>query len=312
MPRTFSIWLSLLVLVCGLVFTAHAQEPAVAQNRGVIKVAKIVGEVYVIDTASSLRERIGPSRIIYQDQVVETGPNSSVVLVLSNGALINVRADSRLEIAEFGQNPFSAPLNIGLATHEPSMSKTRLNLRKGEIISQVKKLNREAGSSFTVETPVGAAGIRGTSFRLGYTSSGGTARFILSMAEGLIQFIPVRGRSVDVPAGKELTFDAQVDATTGAVISIPDSLATTDVPAGELARLQALVLETIAASANVEFTPATSVNGTTADAATVSPDATAPTQTASASGETSSPTSAIGSPPPVPAPPTTSPGAGAE
>lgn len=318
MFRPASLWMSCLLLFCGMCVWSSAQAPStgVASARGVVKVARIVGEAYVVDTSTSLKTRLSPSSLVVDGQVVETAAKSSVVLVFSNGAVVNLRADSRLEVAEFRQALFTKSLNVGQATNEPSSSNTRLMLRKGEIISQVKKLNREAGSSFTVETPVGAAGIRGTAFSLLYDRRGSVARFALTMAEGLIRFIPLRGRSVDVPAGKALAFDAAIDAATGRVLSVPETPAPADVAPADAAGLQSALSEAMAAAASIQFAPASGTGGQfSVGTATSTSDTTTPTtETAAAAGDatgTTEPTSsAIASPPPTPPAERTTPGDG--
>jgi hypothetical protein len=310
MPRALIHWFRCAFLLCGFVAFAHGQAPAAAQPRGLgaIKVAKVVGEVYVVD-ASSARVRLTPSALVSAGQVIETGANASVVLVFSNGALVNVRANTQLEVNQFLQDPFSGTFSISRAVAEPSTSATRLNLRKGEVVSQVKKLNREAGSSFTIETPVGAAGIRGTAFRLSFVPRATAARFALTMAEGLIQFIPIRGRAVEVGAGKELAFDAQIDATTGQVLSVPDLPALVDVAPSDLAELQAVLLETMGASATIEFTPNPAA-GTPVAGATSSTDAPAPEMASAAPGSDPATSVPAASPGPISDTPRLSPGSG--
>jgi hypothetical protein len=302
MPRALSIFFAWAFLLCGFVAFGHAQQAATPSLRGVIKVARVMGDVNVTDLATSLKTRVTTSTLITEGQVVETGPNSSVVLVLSNGAVVNVRADARLEITQFLQNPFSSTFKVGQATSEPSTSATKLTLRKGEIISQVKKLNREAGSSFTVETPVGAAGIRGTAFRLGYTTSGSTARYMLSMAEGLIQFIPLRGRGVEVAAGREVSFVAQIDPNTGAVINLPATFAPGEVSGADLASLQSFLADALAAAMNVDFAPA-GANGQFSVGAAATGE-TAPVATAAPSPDAGADAGATG---PIASPPATTP-----
>ncbi|PTY07367.1 hypothetical protein DB347_08685 [Opitutaceae bacterium EW11] len=321
MFRAPPFWIAWFLMLCGLCAWASAQAPApgVPPSRGVVKIARVVGEAYVTDSATSLKTRLTASTLVVDGQVVETGPKSSLVLVFSNGAVVNVRADSRLEVAEFRQSAFSKTLNVGQSTQEPSTSATKLLLRKGEIISQVKKLNRDAGSSFTVETPVGAAGIRGTAFGLLFEGRGQVAKYALTMAEGLIRFTPLSGRPVDVGAGKELSFDAQIDPSNGRVVAVPETPAPTDVPAADAARLQSALTEVIAAASSVQFVPATGANGqftvSAADASTTpSADAagtgSVDTATASPSDTSSTSTGALASPAPTPAAQRTTPGDG--
>lgn len=306
MPRPLSFWLCWTLLSLGLAFICRAQEvPSAPRARGIVKVAKVVGDVSVIDTATTLTTKIAPNTLVVDGQVVETGANSSVVLVFSNGAVINLRANSRLEVTEFLQNPFAQAFSVRDAFNEPSSSSTKLILRKGEMISQVKKLNREAGSSFTVETPVGAAGIRGTAFRLGFIPSNTNARFILAMAEGLIRFVPTRGRAVDLPGGRQLVFDAEIDRE-GRVLSVPDLPEPTNVPASEQAVLQQTLTEAIGAAISIEF--AAAAPGVAAPfsspSATTVPTANAATNGGDVTGRT------LASPPPTPPAQRTTPGDG--
>lgn len=312
MLRPFSLWLCWMLMACGLGLVARAQQPNTAPvARGMIKVAKIVGEVSVTDVSTSLKTKVALNSLVFEGQVVETGANSSVVLVLSNGAIVNLKADSRLEVSQFLQNPFGSAFKIRDAMREPSTSVTKLSLRKGEIVSQVKKLNREAGSSFTVETPVGAAGIRGTAFNLSYFPAASVGRFALSMAEGLIRFLPTGGRAVEVAAGRQLTFAAEIDARTGQPVSIPEMPQPTAVSGGDLAGLQQSLGEALGAAVSVEFAGSAGAPGqaNNGGGVTPAPGAPAPTPEATPSvGE--SPTSALASPPATPPAQRTTPGDG--
>jgi FecR-like protein len=276
-----------------------------------IKVARVTGEVFALDQASGLKSRLATSSLVTQGQSVLTSANSSAVLVFSNGAVVNVKADSVLEVDQFLQNPFGETFRIREALHEPSVSTTHLSLRKGEMVSQVKKLNRDAGSSFTVETPVGAAGIRGTAFRLAYRSQGNLARFVLSMAEGLIQFVPITGHSVDVAAGKELGISAEINSSTGAVTSLGEVSTPTDVSAPGLADLQQDITDSLGAALNIDFSPATSTNGQTTSQSNSGTPTDPAAETASPSnGPTGQDSNPLGSPPAVPAAQRTTPGDG--
>lgn len=319
MRRGLTIWLLSVFWLCGLTFVARGQEAAATPRaRGVVRVAKVAGEVNVTDIASTLKTRVTTSNLIVDGQIVETGPKAYVVLVFSNGAIVMVKENSRLEVNQFLQNPFGQNFSVREATHEPSISTTRLNLRKGEIVSQVKKLDRDAGSSFTVETPVGAAGIRGTSFRLLFVPAGRLARFSLSMAEGLIRFVPGRGRMVEVPGGKEISFLVNLDAS-GRVMNIPEITQPTDVASGDQADLQKDLSEAIAAALPITFAAATG-NGTgntggqfSTGAAITTDNPVFPTtaeQTATPAPNTSTGGNALGSPAPVGSPQRTTPGDG--
>jgi len=88
----------------------------------------------------------------------------------------------------------------------------------------VKKLNKAKGSNFNIKTPVGAAGIRGTTFRLVFTpaADGQTSNFTLSTAEGLVLFTGSAAGSapVVVEQGKEVVVAADVNTATGEVTNV--------------------------------------------------------------------------------------------
>jgi hypothetical protein len=307
--RMPSVWFCCLALSFGLPFVARGQSaaaPAAPQSQGVIKIARVIGEVFAVDKASGLRSRVSPNSLVNQNQVIETGHNASAVLVFSNGAVVNVKGDSQLEISEFLQNPFGDSFRIRDALHEPTVSTTRLYLRKGEIISQVKKLNRDAGSSFTVETAVGAAGIRGTAFRISYVIDRNLARYGLSMAEGLIRFAPIRGRYVEVPAGKQIGVLAQINPATGAPVSIGETSAPADLSSAAQAELQQQVTDALGAAMGIQFSATGARTGTSPSNAgdTSAPETAEPsTGSADAGGP-------LASPPAVPPAQRTTPGDG--
>ncbi len=285
--RSYIAWIAWAALaaifsVAGVAQSSPATAPA--SPEGTIKVARVTGEVYAVDHATGLKTRLSTSSLVSQGQAVETGANANVILVLSNGAIVNVKANSVLEVSEFTQNPFSDNFQVREAMHEPSISTTHLMLRQGEIISQVKKLNRDAGSSFTVETPMGAAGIRGTAFRIGYTFEGSTAHFILSMAEGLIRFVPVQGHAVEVPAGKQISLNGEISPSTHAITTVGAIGAPTDESPAEAAALQQEVTDTIGSGLNVDFSPTGSTTTSAGNVAT-------PNKAAASSDSTDTPTS---------------------
>ena len=78
---------------------------------------------------------------------------------------------------------------------EPGTSTTKLNLSKGELVGKVVHLNVDKGSEFTVQTPVGAAGIRGTTFRIIFRPGpDGKAFFSVTTADGRVVFTGITSR----------------------------------------------------------------------------------------------------------------------
>ena len=141
---------------------------------GVIKAANVRGDVRKISLSDLSESALQNGDTLRQDHAVVTkGPASSAVLVFANGSTVRVGGDSRLEIKEFLMDPLQADVaSVAALTSEPTASRTTLRLEFGEMVGNVKTLNRAAGSTFSVGTPAGAAGIRGTTFRVVYRPTG--------------------------------------------------------------------------------------------------------------------------------------------
>jgi hypothetical protein len=211
----------MLAVAIALLFSARlaAQSPI---EPGYIVLKRVVGEVFVAQKATSVREQAANDRRIEQGTIVTTAAESSVILVFSNGATVNLGARSELDIEEFLQDPFAENQTVAELTEEPSVSRTKLRLSRGELVGQVKKLKKEAGSSFVVETPAGAAGIRGTTFRIAFqTDQAGGAVFSVTTLEGEVGFSTLTG-SLDAPQAivadnQEVVVDVAVNPQTGAI-----------------------------------------------------------------------------------------------
>jgi hypothetical protein len=197
MHLRFSLWAALFVFVAASV--GWMQTPATpasaapstqtSMEPGQIVVKKVVGAVSMkLNGATTELHNDDP---VSQSATVITGNDSSVILVFSNGATTQLGADTSLSVDEFMQDPFKESVAVGNLQAEPTKSShTKLHLTKGELVGQVAKLHHDQGSYFTVETPVGAAGIRGTTFRIVFRP-GGTGQafvFALSTVEGNVGF----------------------------------------------------------------------------------------------------------------------------
>jgi len=186
-------------LFIGALFAAvslRAQVPATAvvpvgdgkfQDEGLVLVAKVSGTVTMELNGATTALKVNDK--VPQKAKIVTAKNASIVLVFSNGATTQLGTDTELVIEEYLQDPFADTIKVAELTDEPSPSRTKLSLNRGELVGNVKKLKYERGSSFTVQTPVGAAGIRGTTFRIVFRPSGtGQAFFTLSTASGIVAF----------------------------------------------------------------------------------------------------------------------------
>ncbi|MDB6169117.1 MAG: hypothetical protein JWM88_1981 [Verrucomicrobia bacterium] len=254
------------MLLCGLAglfaISAHGQQGQVA---GRIVAAKVRGTVTAVNTADNSRRDLKDNDAISEKYVVTTAQNSSVILVFSNGSTINLAQDSTLSIEQFLQDPFATSYSMATATSEPSTSTTKLTLSRGELVGNVKHLNAVGGSSFSVNTPVGAAGIRGTTFRIVFRpDSSGKAFFTLSTAEGEVILTGTTAQQVQVASGKEVvvTVDVTVDASGKITVTAPPVVQTQDISAANQAVIAAAAQEIIVTHADIVFTSATTSNST--------------------------------------------------
>jgi hypothetical protein len=209
------------LLIC---ITLFAASTAFAQTRsGLIRLTRINTQVFVENNESGERiEKLVEEKITEQNTVVTTGPVSRVILVFSNGATINLAANSVLNIETFQQDPFGGEYSIEDATSEPeAKSVTKLHLTRGELVGNVKTLRGDLGSEFTVSTPAGAAGIRGTTFRIIYRPDGnGQAFFSVMTLEGDVAVTTTSGTTaapISVTDEQSIEITVEVNDTTGEV-----------------------------------------------------------------------------------------------
>jgi len=133
-----------------------------ALQSGKVQVGKVSGTVTIID-AKAQRKPLANGVTFQEGSLVETGVNSTAELVFSNGASVVLTPNTLLELRTFRQVP-SADITDPYRQIEkdPSPSVTELEVPRGKIIGEVRKLN--ALSTFTVKTPAGLVRIRGTVF----------------------------------------------------------------------------------------------------------------------------------------------------
>ena len=222
---------------------------------GRIIAVKVVGTVTVTDVRDPMRpHKLVERGEVTSSQIINTGDDSRVLLVFSNGATVSLGAKSRLAVDEFLQDPFTQPVKVSELVAEPTTSSTKLNLIRGEMLSNVKHLRLEKGSSFSVQTPVGAAGIRGTTFQIVYRSTGSVASYALRMVEGKIaQDFGGRARDVEVVKDQQVVLDSiQIDPT-GRVFALPANIKATDIPESLKASLGAAAQSLIEAASTTNF-----------------------------------------------------------
>lgn len=206
------------IMAASLAQVSIAQVPEPDLPRpGIMVVADITGTVTVNygeqPKAARVEERLRAGA------VVATGRRSLVKLMLSNGATIELGSDSELEIEEFGQAPYlTSSVKIAEMKEEPSVSRTRLQLRRGDVKVKVQPLKVSRGSSFTLAMLAGTVktGHGGFTARI-QMSEFGIGMCSLELVEGSAQFEPVGGAFQPMPLDKRLSIALEVDSRTGSV-----------------------------------------------------------------------------------------------
>jgi hypothetical protein len=292
MYSKLSRWLPLVGVFAFLAFGAAAQPaatpaPAVAagsQLRGDIRATRVVGTVTWEDKVTKVVTPLTENQIIHDNAIVHTGENASVLLLFSSGASISLAHTSDLDIEKFTQDPF-ASYEPAKEKEEPSVSNTSIKLTRGELVGNVKKLKnagQPGGSKFTVGTPVGAAGIRGTTFRIVYrpTGNGQAFNFVMTTLEGNVEVTLATGTvaapPVSVTDNNEVVINNVTVNTTTNEVTVTNNAGQTTVvatpPAAQTADLTNVQAVTAAAQqiaqavANVVFTAPTTTNTNTNNA----------------------------------------------
>ncbi len=212
------------------VATALSLSASAQTASGQIKAVKIAGQVSKV-SANGTQTPLKDGDSLVETDAVVTAKGGSVVLVLSNGSSVKVGSDSRLAIEEFKMDPLAAEVKMSDLKEEPSVSQTKLNLAYGEMVGDVKKLNKS--SSYSIKTPVGAAGIRGTIYRIVFRpDSTGKAFFTVSTADGLVVMEGVSSAAIPIAEGKEVVVEVDTNNP-----STP-KVVTQDIPAATKAVIQ--------------------------------------------------------------------------
>ena len=159
-----------------------------ALQSGKVQVGKITGSVTIID-AKSQRKPLASGAVFQEGARVETGVDSTAELVFSNGASLVLTPSTLLELRTFRQVPSAGITDpYRQIEKDPSPSVTELEVPRGKIIGEVRKLN--ALSTFTVKTPAGLVRIRGTLFAVEYrVGPDGVGRVVVSCVRGSVETI---------------------------------------------------------------------------------------------------------------------------
>lgn len=170
---------SLLGGIVAAVFAVVAQAANLAP--GAFSAGTVKGDVTYKLAGTTRYLPLSSGVALPQGATVKTGAGSLAVIVFSNGATASIRPNSEVEITKFHQEVFSGTTS---GNTEPSVSNTEIKIIDGAVVSKIARLRQ--GSSYVVNTPVGAAGVRGTTFLVTYNAA--TGAYSVSTLEGQVIF----------------------------------------------------------------------------------------------------------------------------
>lgn len=203
--------------MAGLGAALPAQVPDVVLTRpGQIVITSVTEDVVV--TVGGQRR---PARVddrVRVDAVVSSGRKSMASLMFSNGVVLQLGPESELEVEELLQAPFTSVIKSEAMKEEPSISRTRVRLIRGELRLAVKPLKVARGSAFVVSTPAGNARVdEGTFYAMVRMTDVGIGLCAIELERGAGEFELVGAKAVAMPPGRRLAFAVDVDRATGDV-----------------------------------------------------------------------------------------------
>ncbi len=188
------------------------------QVSNVIIMANVKGTVTATNDATGESITAANGVQITDQYTIVTGADGSVALLFSSGSTVTVRENSRLQVAQFTQEPHEETGRLRGLTREPSVSTTRLKLDYGSIVGSTKSLRPR--SNFEIVTPIGIGGIRGTDWIVQLQQiTVDTVNAIIGVAQGEFEFTPTGGNTSQITGGKQLVLSVTVDAQ-GAITEI--------------------------------------------------------------------------------------------
>ena len=272
-----------------LLFGQNVNPAEIVDPKGAIIIAQLEGEVSIINNSTGIAlppDRVKSGGILFDGHTVKTGNNAKVVLLLSNGTVSTLKADSVLNIKKFTQSKFDpGATKLSELEGEPSSSDVVIDLNLGDMVVDIKKLDKK--SSFNIESPVGTAGIRGTRVGMNIQQApGGGFTSKVTVPEGTIAFTPPPPppsppgvapppppEPVSVTAGQAVT----PSVTSTGTVSAPPVPA--PAPPADLASIDADLDTAVATTADVSMAEvSTAVSEVAAESPTEAPAEPAPSE----------------------------------
>jgi hypothetical protein len=241
-----------------------------ALQSGKVQVGKVTGTATLID-AKSQRKPLESGAVFQEGARVETGVDSTAELVFSNGASLLLTPSTLLELRTFRQVPSAGITDpYRQIEKDPSPSVTEVEVPRGKVIGEVRKLN--ALSTFSVKTPAGLVRIRGTVFSVEYrVGPDGIGKIVVACVRGSVETTvysanvgpvavdPGMQTSSSVPSAaliNSVARSAAAPASAGAAAAAlaPVKVLVFPIPAEDLAELSAILAAVSTLPAEVSAT----------------------------------------------------------
>lgn len=136
----------MVVLVAALMMTGTLTYGEAADRAGIVKT--MAGEVVIARSGRTIVAE--PNLILYEDDVVQTGPNGKAGLILEDDTVISMGLNSRFAIENFKYKPYEKKLSLIVRVFQGTVSL---------LCGQIAKL---APDMVHIKTPNATIGVRGT------------------------------------------------------------------------------------------------------------------------------------------------------
>lgn len=133
---------------------------------------------------------------IFENDVIETGANGKVRVLLNDSSVITLTSDSKLRVSEQVYNP------------DRGERRSLFNLFRGKVRAVVSKYVNAARSKFEIHTPTAVAGVRGSICVTGFDPNTGITEHGFETGSGYLTN-PETGESMDLGANQFGSFNPQ-------------------------------------------------------------------------------------------------------
>ncbi|MGH7956622.1 MAG: hypothetical protein ACREH8_06390 [Opitutaceae bacterium] len=206
-------WLAGLMVAGVAHASAQVPEPSLPRP-GAVVVQDLIGEATAV--AGDQRKPVKAEERLRVGSTIMTERMSLVTLILSNGTRLRLGSESELEVEEFGQATIPSGTKFAELKEEPTVSRTRLRLERGDVMVDLKRLNASRGSSFMLSLVAGTVrsteGIFHVRMRM---SDLGLGVCTLEVEKGAAEFEPLEGKFAPLPVGRQVVFAIEIDRITG-------------------------------------------------------------------------------------------------